>query len=111
MRLLLLLFIVALPTLAQAGEAARTAAAWKALREHQLLSRQQHSCTYLLERDGSTDRLVKVGVYEIHDARCGGDPDVTHRLFDLELDRRSGVLRWDDNPEQEMRRVPVRRRR
>ena len=108
---LIVILMIVLPTFAQAGERERTALIWKALGEHRLLSEKQLSCSYLIERDGSTNRIVKVGVYETHDARCGGDPDVSHRLFDLELDRRSQKLRWDNNPDQEMRRVPRRRHR
>ncbi|HEY8565832.1 MAG TPA: hypothetical protein VIL65_10055 [Beijerinckiaceae bacterium] len=107
---MLAILIVALASPALAGEADRTASAWKALREHELLSMKQLGCAYLMERDDSTARRVKVGVYETHDARCGGDPDVTHRLFDLELDRRKGRVLWDNNPDQEMRPVPPRRR-
>jgi hypothetical protein len=110
-RTLIVLLILLPPTFSQAGERERTASVWRALVEHRLLSPKQMSCSYLLEREDSTDRLVKVGVYERHDARCGGDPEMTHRLFDLELSPRSQVLRWDNNPDQEMRRVPLRPRR
>jgi hypothetical protein len=111
MRTLIVLLILMQPTCSRAGERERTASVWKALGKYRLLSSKQLSCSYLLERDDSTDRLVKVGVYETHNARCDGDPDITHRLFDLELDRCSRELRWDNNPDQEMQRVPLRPRR
>ncbi len=111
MLIVLVLLILALSSPAQAGEADRTASAWRALREQRLLSPKQLSCSYLLEREDSTARRVRVGVYETHDARCGGDPSVTHRLFDLELDPRTGQLRWDNNLDQEMRPVSARQRR
>ena len=93
---------------AAAGEAARDKLAWRVVREHRLLSGKQLSCSTSLERPGSTDRLVKVGFYEKHDARCGGDPSVAHRLFDLEVDARTGRARWDGNDDLEMRPVPSR---
>ena len=61
--------------------------------------------------DESNARTVKVGVYEVHDKACGGDPDVMHRLFDLEIDLKTGAAKWDnDFPDMEMRPVPQRAR-
>jgi hypothetical protein len=56
-------------------------------------------------------RVAKVGVYERHDAKCGGDPEITHRLFDLEIDRKTGAAKWDNNfPDMEMRPIPNRKK-
>ena len=64
----------------------------------------------LLERGDTTPRVAKVGVYERHDAKCGGDPEITHRLFDLEIDRKTGAAKWDNNfPDMEMRPIPNRK--
>ncbi|WP_407524203.1 hypothetical protein [Methylobacterium oryzisoli] len=51
---------------------------------------------------------MEVGFSEKHDARCGGDPSVEHRLFELEVDRRTGRARRDGNDDLEMRPVPSR---
>ena len=41
--------------------------------------------------------------------KCGGDPEIMHRLFDLEIDRKTGAAHWDYNfPDMEMRPVPAR---
>jgi hypothetical protein len=79
----------------------------KIIREHNLLTPKQIECMTLIERDDSTAEIAKVGVFERHDERCGGDPEITHRLFDLEIDRNTGVAQWDYNfPDMEMRPVP-----
>ena len=77
-----------------------------------LLTPNQQGCTSLLYRDDESNaRTVKVGVYEVHDKACGGDPDVMHRLFDLEIDLTTGAAKWDNNfPDMEMRPVPQRAR-
>ncbi|HEV7775572.1 MAG TPA: hypothetical protein VGO76_01835 [Luteibacter sp.] len=36
-----------------------------------------------------------VDVHELHDAHCGGDPNVAPRLFTVEVDRMSGRLETD----------------
>jgi hypothetical protein len=82
----------------------------RVVREHGLLSQKQMRCMTLVLREDSTRAVTKVGVYERHDKRCGGDPAVTHRLFDLEIDAATGAARWDKNfPDMEMRPVPKRR--
>ena len=79
----------------------------KIIREHHLLTPEQIRCMTLIERDDSSANVAKVGVYERHDEKCGGDPEITHRLFDLEIDRENGVAKWDNNfPDMEMRPVP-----
>jgi hypothetical protein len=79
----------------------------KIIREHNLLTRKQIECMTLIERDDSTAEIAKVGVYERHDEKCGGDPEITHRLFDLEIDTKTGAAQWDNNfPDMEMRPVP-----
>ena len=79
----------------------------KIIREHRLLTPKQIECMTLMERDDSTETVAKIGVYERHDTKCGGDPEITHRLFDLEIDRKTGAAYWDYNfPDMEMRPVP-----
>lgn len=82
----------------------------KLIKEHRLLTPQQEKCSKLILRDDTDKRIAKIGVYEVHDATCGGDPDAEHRLFDLEINMRSGAAKWDNNPDMEMRPVPGRRR-
>lgn len=84
------------------------ARAWRLIRGHRLLTAKQVSCVFLLPREATRARTVAVGVYEQHDRRCGGDPEITHRLFDLELDLRSGRARWDRGDGFEMRPIPRR---
>jgi hypothetical protein len=36
-----------------------------------------------------------VDVHELHNARCGGDPDVSPRLFTYQIDRASGHMQTD----------------
>ena len=94
-----------------AAEDAVFARAEKIIKEHRLLTAKQQRCMSLLYRDESDAKTGKVGVYEVHDKKCGGDPDVSHRLFDLEIDMKTGAAKWDNNfPEMEMRPVPKRAR-
>jgi hypothetical protein len=83
--------------------------AWRVIKTHRLLTPQQQQCFALIERDDSTKRFVKVGVYEKHDKRCGGDPEIEHRLFDLEIDAKTGAAKWDNDADGEMRPIPKRR--
>jgi hypothetical protein len=85
--------------------------AFRVIREHRLLTQKQRKCSTLVLRDDSSARIAKVGVYEKHDKACGGDPQVSHRLFDLEIDMRTGAAKWDNNfPDMEMRPVPGRKK-
>ena len=93
---------------AQAADAFATAE--RIIKQHRLLTPQQQKCSKLVRREDSNKRVAKIGVYEQHDETCGGDPDVEHRLFDLEIDMRSGTAKWDNNVDMEMRPVPGRRR-
>jgi len=80
----------------------------KLIREHRLLMPEQVECMILIERDDSTAQNSKVGVYERHDEKCGGDPEISHRLFDLEIDRTTGAARWDYNsPDGQLHPVPT----
>jgi hypothetical protein len=98
--------------------AATPAGAWDALdlaaqviKKHQLLTPERQRCMTLVQRDDSSAKIAKVGVYERHDKACGGDPAIEHRLFDLEIDVKTGAAKWDNNfPDMEMRPVPKRRR-
>ncbi len=81
------------------------------IKQHRLLSEKQQRCISFIYRDDSNARTAKVGVYEVHDKDCGGDPEVSHRLFDLEIDMRTGAAKWDNNiPDMEMRPIPQRAR-
>lgn len=83
--------------------------AQKLIKEHRLLTAKQQRCMSLVYRDDSDARTGKVSVYEVHNDACGGDPDFTHRLFDLEIDMKTGAAKWDnDVPGMEMRPVPKR---
>jgi hypothetical protein len=74
--------------------------------EHRLLTPKAQRCSKLILRDSSDDRIGKIGVYEKHNKTCGGDPNVEHRLFDLEIDMKTGAAKWDNNPEMEMHPIP-----
>ncbi|AXK82566.1 hypothetical protein DW352_19800 [Pseudolabrys taiwanensis] len=93
---------------AQAADAFATAE--RIIKQHRLLTPQQQKCSKLVLREDSNKRIAKVGIYERHDATCGGDPDAEHRLFDMEINMRSGAATWDNNVDMEMRPVPARRR-
>jgi hypothetical protein len=83
----------------------------KIIKEHRLLTAKQQRCMSLLYRDKSNAKTGKVGVYEVHDKECGGDQDVSHRLFDLEIDMKTGAAKWDNIfPDMEMRPLPKRAR-
>jgi hypothetical protein len=86
--------------------------AGRIIKQHHLLAPKQQGCSSLLYRDDESNaRTAKLGVYEVHDKACGGDPDVMHRLFDLEIDLTTGAAKWDNNfPDMEMRPVPHRAR-
>ena len=64
----------------------------------------------LLYRKNSDAKTGRVGVYELHNKKCAGDPDVSLRLFDLEIDMKTGAAKWDYNSDVEMRPVPKRAR-
>ena len=81
----------------------------KIIKEHHLLpAKQQQRCMSLMYRDDSDAKTAKVGVYEVHDKECGGDPDFSHRLFDLEIDMKTGAAKWDYNSDAAMQPVPKR---
>jgi hypothetical protein len=81
------------------------------IKQHHLLTAKQQHCSSLVLRDDSDERTGKVGIYELHDKKWGGDPDVMHRLFDLEIDMKTGTAKWDNNfSDMEMRPVPRRAR-
>ncbi|WP_157182057.1 hypothetical protein [Methylobacterium sp. WSM2598] len=96
------------PFAAAASGATGERLAWRIVREHRLLTSKQLSCSVSMVREDSTQRLIKIGFYEKHDVRCGGDPSVVHRLFDLEIDVRTGRARWDNTEDLQMRPVPSR---
>ena len=94
-----------------AAEDAVLARAEKIIKQHHLLTAKQQRCMSLMYRDDSDAKTGKVGVYEVHNNKCGGDPNVSHRLFDLEIDMKTGAAKWDNNyPDMEMRPVPRRAR-
>jgi hypothetical protein len=77
------------------------------IKEYRLLTAKARQCSMLVMREGSNRRIGMVGVYEIHSDVCGGDPAVERRLFDLEIDMKTGAAKWDRNfPEMEMRPIP-----
>ena len=81
----------------------------KIIKEHRLLTEKQQRCVSFMYRDDSDAKTAKVGVYEVHDKECGGDPEIEHRLFDLGIDMKTGAAKWDNNfPDMEMRPVPKR---
>jgi len=77
------------------------------IKEHHLLTAKARRCSMLVLREGSNRRIGMVGVYEIHNKVCGGDPAVEHRLFDLEINMKTDAAKWDYNfPNMEMRPIP-----
>jgi hypothetical protein len=81
------------------------------IKEHRLLSPKAQRCSMLVLRENSTRRVAMIGVYEMHNNVCGGDPAVAHRLFDLEIDMKTAIAKWDRNfPDMEMRPIPMRKR-
>ena len=79
--------------------------AWikEAFARYAILSRRELECSTLLVRKPSNARVARIGVYEVHDRRCGGDPNTAPRRFDIEIDMRTGAVRTGNNPEREMR--------
>jgi len=92
------------------AEEAAVRRADKIIKEHRLLTEEQQRCMSFMYRDDSDAKTAKVGIYEIHDKNCRGDPDIIHRLFDLEIDMETGAAKWDNGPDIEMRPVPRRAR-
>jgi hypothetical protein len=96
---------VAIGTPAKAQDALDRAE--RIIKEHRLLTAKARRCSMLVMREGSNRRFGMVGIYEIHNNVCGGDPAVEHRLFDLEIDMKTGAAKWDRNfPDMEMRPIP-----
>jgi len=86
------------------------ALAEKIIKQHRLLTPKAQQCSKLVLREDGNKRVAKIGVYEVHDQTCGGDPEIEHRLFDLEINTRTGAAKWDyDSPDGDMRPVPKRR--
>jgi len=102
-----LLSLLAIAAPARAEDPA--ALAFKIIKERRLLTPKQQMCVSLLEREDSDKKIAKFGVIEKHDKVCGGDPEVAPRLFDLEIDMKTGAAKWDNNPDGEMRPIPKRR--
>jgi hypothetical protein len=75
----------------------------EAFARYDILSRQELECSTLLVRKSSNSRVARIGVYELHNSRCSGDPNTAPRRFDIEIDLRSGAVRTDNNPDREMR--------
>ena len=102
--------LIGTPALAASALERRIEARIKqAFARYDLLSRQELECSTLLVRKSSNSRVARIGVYELHDRRCGGDPNTAPRRFDIEIDMRTGVVRTDDNPDLEMRPARLRR--
>lgn len=63
------------------------------IKKHQLTSLKDECLDYMVDdSDGAT---IDIDVHEKHDAKCGGDPDTSPRLFSFKLDRASGQLTTD----------------
>jgi hypothetical protein len=63
------------------------------IRKHQLTSLKDECLDYMVDdSDGAT---IDIDVHEKHDAKCGGDPETSPRLFSFKLDRASGQLTTD----------------
>jgi len=63
------------------------------IRKHKLTSLSDECLDYLVDdSDGAT---IDIDVHEKHDAKCGGDPNTSPRLFSFKLDRASGQLTTD----------------
>ncbi len=105
MRWVLVACFLAAP--ARASEAALDRAV-NAIRRHGLLTAKELRCSSLVASDRIGD-VVIVDVREKHNKACGGAPETTPRRFSLEINMRTGVIRWDNNfPDMEM--VPIPRR-
>jgi len=83
--------------------------AWRVIQKHRLLSPKMLNCASVAEDDDTTKTLVKATVRELHNKRCGGDPQLAPRLFSLEINRKSGAAKWDYNSPGEMQPIPKRR--
>ncbi|PXV60506.1 hypothetical protein SAMN04487785_102228 [Dyella jiangningensis] len=63
------------------------------IRKHKLTSLSDECLDYMVDdSDGAT---IDIDVHEKHDAKCGGDPNTSPRLFSFKLDRASGQLTTD----------------
>ena len=83
--------------------------AWRVIEKHRLLTPKMQKCASVAENDDSTKKLVKVTVREVHNKRCGGDPEVAPRLFDLEVNVKTGTAKWDYESPGDMQPIPKRR--
>lgn len=82
-------------------------AAERVIARHHLLTAGELRCSTLVYRDDSPAGRADVGVLERHGDGCPGDPATQPRRFDLEIDLRTGVARWDNTPDLEMHLVPA----
>lgn len=64
-----------------------------AIRQFQLTSIGDE-CLHL-ESEKTTSELLTFEIREIHNTRCGGDPETSPRLFNIQTDA-TGSLMWSD---------------
>jgi hypothetical protein len=70
--------------------------AFRILRQHRLVPKDQRRCFFIMRSETSKGHLVVFDVRERHrPPRCPGDPGTAPRLFSLEIDMRTGRARWD----------------
>ena len=75
------------------NDAAAVAQVAATVASHQLSTLKPDCLSYVpYPRDA---QAIIVDVHELHNAGCGGDPDVAPRLFTIEVDRASGRMRTD----------------
>lgn len=74
-----------------------------------LLTPKRMRCSFLVE-SGQAGDVVTVDVRERYNKRCGGDLKFAPRMFSLELNSRTGAVRWDNTPGMEMSPIPQRSR-
>jgi hypothetical protein len=76
-----------------ADDAAAVAQVSATVASHKLTTLKPECLSYVpYPRDA---QAIIVDVHELHNAACGGDPDVAPRLFTIEVDRASGRMRTD----------------
>ena len=87
------------------AEADAVARARTAIKKHQL-TRLTSDCIKL-EVDGASEGTYAVQVYEVHDAKCGGDPETEPRLFSVNVKPQTGEVWTDaDSEDGELRKLP-----
>ena len=105
---LLTLAVLALPALAEARPLrvhVRVGPVAAILVRQGILTPQQVACSELVPGRLGSRRVEQVSLYEVHGGRCPGTPQPPTYLFDVYVDRISGVVDYTPETNEELQTI------